>query len=889
LKPGRGLAGRMLSLLAVTTGVLILPTPSSASATSGAGIARAGVVDPVSTKPLMIDPAGRRLYVNSGRGTLVIREYDLDRPFGSMLLRKVPVPLRNVSLSNFEITPDWQNHRAFLLDRDLQPTPPCPYCSYIRVLDLRSLSFNSRQWQMNDLVPNFYPEGITYSASDRRLYVTGSMVGYPAYFFSVFSVPFYPTTILSIDVDTGKLAWLRTLTKCLRPMSGYAIGGGIFRSVQLPALYVGCARADTTSVAGVPYPGHTGVDRLWIDPKSDAVGALSFREDFFETSGSFASVVGMQTRVDFDYASERFFICSSAFTTPGTWVFDGLLNVWAGFIPAEDTNSMALGVNQGTGHVYLRAGGDGRVVVTEGRRTPVPQGNVYRVAGEGSQADNLTTFLADPVTERVFIPSTVSGRAELVALQDSLPPSGREDVDYDSLTGDIPESADTFSTFAAGGSGFGMHALLVGGAGGATSPTRNGLATFFVDSAVGRTVGISPGDRGTWAARVPLLDMRNVAASASAKAVGMDDLTTNDLRNAQQQVAELGPSPSPSSAPVGSSVAPLANWPWSQTACLDSEGNPAEPPKSTAPFGDAEVRCDLAHSKVDASSHATVGALGNVSVARTGFEGESHRTQAAGITATLAAYVRGLEVAIPGTGTLRIANVEQTVTTKAHGRSRTAHVTWNRVIEGVQILDASGHVTYACGATCDADAVASRVNDAFGLQLHMIVPDPEIVATPRGAFAGFQKSYSQYINDLVMNNDSSHEMPAVELEIYNDWSDKSRVFLQLAAIQSTATYGITSTAFGSPSSGGPTLSTLPGIPDRGQGLNVERNNDDARLAEKATGRPPAKGLLQTGLFLIRSPGAALSTALLMTLLGGLVALALRRKSLLEVLTEGHTR
>ncbi|HEX9775343.1 MAG TPA: hypothetical protein VGB83_07165 [Actinomycetota bacterium] len=867
----------VLSLLAL--GVL---TPTEL-AHAGSLFGKEGVVDIEPMQPLMIDVVSRRLYANVRKGGLSLREYDLDRGFGKMLLREKRLPIRNTAFSNYWITPDWEGRRAFILDYHppgYATDPECPYCSYVRVLDLDTLSLSDREWNLTQLVPNFFAEGITYSARDKRLYITGSLIGSAAFFMTVASGPVYPTTIVSLDVETGQVAWLRTLTKCLRPMSGYNVGGGIYRSMLRDALFVGCSRADTSALVGAPYPGNTGVARLTFDPDADLASAQSFREEFFQASGSFASVVGTETRTAFDYGSDRFVLISSALTTPGAWVFDGRMSTWVGFIPAADGADMAVGIDARSGHVYLREGNSGRVVLTDGRVTPVPQGNPYRVAPDTTAAPSVT-YLVDSTMRRVFIPVYTPDGSELIAVRDDVPAiEPGEPFDYDAITSGVPEGPNTLSTFAGGGSGFGVRALLVGGLGGASSPTRPGLIGQIVRDTVGET-GASPGDRGLMLGHVHSIDLRNVGASARAQVLGIDDLTNNDRGNVQREIARAGgEDEDPEEQTPQEQAAAFADWPWPASECLDAEGTPLEE-ENSGPLGRAAVDCDLERAEVEASAQAAVPATTGLSVSDTRSTGWVKRSVENGIVAELTATVKGFELQIPNLGSLEIGKIKQTVTTTAHGVPGSAEVDWKRMIKDLSISDASGDAVFSCAASCDPEAISDALNEVFGLRIRMTVPKPEVIESRGGAFAGIREEYRQYVNDLVMNNDTSREIAAVQFEIYNDWADKSRMLIQLAGLQVSSTFGVSSLATGGLPNGG-AASTLGGFGGTLVGTSPE--------PFVASGTQPLQGpiidrVIRGAMLLARSPGAALSVALLWLILGAGVALWLRRGSFALVLTE----
>jgi hypothetical protein len=398
--------------------------------------------------------------------------------------------------------------------------------------------------------------------------------------------------------------------------------------------------------------------------------------------------------------------------------------------------------------------------------------------------------------------------------------------------------------------------------------------------------------------------LRNIGATAQAQGIAPDALSDNDRGNAQSQVA-CGPacvartasqsdpgdqktyddiaSATEPTQPATSQAAGALTWPWAPAGCLDAQTTPVNA-SASAPLGEASVHCDLAQSQVSASAGAEALRSDALTIASSTFAANATRVQGVGVSTQATAAIRGLDLTLAGAGRLQIGAIEQHVTTTAGGRPGTNSVTWSRILQGVRVLDATGKVLFECTVCPDPHQVASAVNDALGLQLHMTVPDPEITTTPKGAFAGFEEKFPQYVNDLVMNNDPSAGVPAIQLEIYNDWSNKSRLFLQLAQIQSSAIYGISSTAFSDGGSDGGGGGSGPPPPTEVLPLKVQRIETPVPPITNSTGM--VQRVVRSALFLIRSPKDALAIALILILLSTFVGLGARRRTLMENLAAG---
>lgn len=854
--------------------------------------------------PLALDAARQRLYLMSRvRGELI--EYDLD-PRHEVLARRARLPMDGwLRLGNNNAF-DPVNQRLFIIDRPgttdqqschRQPPP----CATIRTVDLATLQLaEESQWDLPRLVPGFTPFGMTYAAMDHRLYVIGSFQSA----LNELTVPnkpmALPVGVVAIDVDavgSDAVAWVRPIKTCTLPLIDVTVGAGIYRSQRYPALYFGCSRADLATV-GQQLPGHVGVVRLWIDPSlrhaTLAESSLSndLREEFFRASGSFGDSSGITGRTGFDPATERFVMVSNSTNTKGTWVFDGVLSAWAGFVLSAGNNT-ALGLDLSSGTMIVKDGD--RFRVADLRATPATQGLTYSIPDGVWPTDaHFDAF------GRMYWAGAL-GKI-MVAKVPSLPRRFSTVTDYDSITHDIDEGPTTSVTFAGSSTGFGARVTMVGGSGGATAPVRPATFSRGIENRVGTTPGLASGDRGFSLGHLSRLDLRDTGAEAGAQAVALDDVTSNDdrtvrgldlqqeaARNARFVAEAMDQDPDGGSGVLEAVDAvpeqgrrPLAatSWPWAPAFCIQGVGEPTPDPDAQRTGSSSTiVRCDLGAGQAEASSGAAAVAADGVTIGEGAITSISRRLPGR-ISVESHASASGIEVAINGVGSLRIGKVALDVLTTAGGRPGTARVWESRRIEGVEVRDPQGQVMYACGATCDVHVVAAMINENLGGDMRMIVPEPEIITTPRGAYAGFRESYDRYISDLVMNNDASQAMPALQLEIYHDFSDKSRTIVQFAAVDSSSLYGI---------SANPAVARDPKLlpkdppPDPGIGGGPEpQGNPGSSFAQD-----PSDGLVTTlvrqALFLVRSPGQAVSMFLTLSLLVGFVVLSSRRRALGAIL------
>jgi hypothetical protein len=874
----RRLTRALVATSLLLTGFVIAPrVPGSAASTLeylGNLPQSAGAVP---TEITLVDAAHRRAYGHRlGAGT--ITEYDLDRPVAKMKLREAPLP-STVVAGNFspnQVALDSQHRRVFYLDWTGQDTT-CPYQSLVRSLDLVTLKAYGAPWDLNVQVPGFYAEGITYSATDHRIYLVGSL-GCEAFLAgSVQPAPVLPVVIVALDADSGKLQWTKTLSKCLHNMTIFSNGGAIFRSDHFPALYVGCMRPDAP-FGVAPFPGQAGILRLWIDPHGGLTAPAAFREELFAISGSFMDTSGANGQLLYDPHSERLMLATHSETTPGIWVLDGIMSAWVGFIPAEDGANSPIGLDTSTGHIYMRSGnlGGAPLIVADTRQTPVPQGRSYHL---NFQIPGTYFWIADPVRHLVFAMAFErqkkgGSRTYPVVLRDTIPSgSALPSIDYDSLTSDVPESASTISAFSGTSSGYGVNFEYIGGVGGTTAPAYQNPFTQNANL-VPRNSAISAGDRGVALSVLPSIDLRNVGASATAQEVTPDISTDDDRRTYQGQVAQKGEQAGLGDA--AQQVAAQMDWPWPAATCLDAGGKAIDA-GGAQQGGEAAAHCNLAKERASASASTGVENLDGVTVAGSSISSETFRG-ATGIVTKTVSRVRGLSLDVPGSGSLRIGSIELHVQTVAHGRSRTAHVTWAREISGAVLDDAQGHEVFSC-SVCDADELAAEVNDLFGLKVRMHVPEPQIAQTPHGAYAGFSKTVADYVNDLTALNDTSRAMPALQLEVYNDYQDRSRFLVQLAGIASDSIYGISML----PTDNVVTPPVLP-LP------KIKIPRPPVPVATNATVvTPPASSsslihrLITSTLLLVRSPKDALLIALTALLFFGAIVISARRRRLLALM------
>jgi hypothetical protein len=900
----------LLLCCALAVGFAVALAPAAASRASGAqGLKLLGrLPEPPGWKRssscsiVQLDAAARRMYYlcwDQSRSQAQLTAYDLSQKLPRPVQTANALPTGQVpsSISPYTTALDHRRHRLLLLASGVVG-------SEIYLFDLRSLR-KVGVWDLSQSLPGFAVAGLTYAPQDDRLYLIGDEYGSTAISASMSGIgtkALAPgTSVVALDPRTGRPLWIRPVPQCQQVMMSFTAGALIARSDRQPALYFFCSTGGTIDFN--PFPGEAGLVRLGVSKTTSENTALKLPIEFFPVSGSYSAGNAHTGIAAFDPGTDRFFVQSLAAATPGTWVFDGTLSAWVGFITAPNADDHYLGLDTSTGHFYM--GGDGSthpgwLLVADARITPVPQGTTYPYTPQ--------LFIpVDPRTHRLFVSMDLSaiggkkGQVGYVVLQDDTPQSRPlQPINYDAQTSNVPEGPRTITTFAGDIDGYGVRMALVGGLGGAVSD--------FHDVISGISTGLNLGDRGLMGARVSSVDLREVGASATAQSAESDTATDSDRGGIQQQLQTHG----------AQQAAALLNWPWVPATCLDSGGR-TPPQRQSGPGGTAEVRCDL--SKGTAQASASFGGFRasdqgvKVSVASASFSTNVMRDQSSGAVTRSTAIANGIDVAVPHAGELTIAKVVSVGETRAHGRPDTTGAGWARLLEGVVVRDAKGKVV-ASYDRCATDSRPGRrshtrpddcttmqrtINDTFGTRVRFDLPSPQIIATPRGAFAGIQQSDAAYLQGQTVYGQGTafHDeslgqraVPAVQIAVFNDSSGQSRLLLQLAAIQASSIYTISL-----PTYGGPPLPTTPSVGGTSVRVPVSTGSGGGVASGPVRPGPAPIGPTSTTTartssggsivgVLIRTPKEALLTAGMWVLFILAAVAVVRRRNLLDVLGGG---
>lgn len=926
----RGLLGALLAGVALVAAMGIPVTPKASAAEGGLRLLGRlpepnEALQPQATShtPFLIDHVDKRLYYSyvkpfnsNDPSATYIREYDLTPAIPRFVRESRLASPDEISpassLNPNQATIDRKRNRLLIVSfsGNIIACSDDPTCGgrgavgRIFVVDRKTLRVTD-VWVVGDRVPGFLPEGLVYSPEDDRIYSLGIIGSFiePNDLLTGKQPRNPPVAVAALDPENGNLVWIRPVPECAVQMSSADFGAAVYRSRLRNALYFACIRTDTS-------PETAGLVRLWIQPRAGVGDAAAFPLEVFPISGSYASGKGVTGVSSFDPATDRLFLMSQSPSTPGTWVFDGRLSAWVGFVTAPADNNRYAAVDVLTGRFYMAGepgeattvpnGGPelGYLVVSDGRQTPVPQGEVIAF---GKNAVDSYPIYVDPRQRRLFVSaSRKNGGTEWLVYRDAVPVAQPPpEIDYDALTTQTDEGPETLTTFAATVNGFGSRVLLTGGTGGATAIAEGvtlGLRDALregIDAIIIGLFGFQPArsDRGLFAARVTSLDLRNVGTSASARALALDPISDGEYETAVRATANRVRSkderadeerereegrPDDDDDP-GDDIERQLAWPYEPAFCLDA-GEDAATDDVSNQGGTAQVSCDLKSRSVRASSSFDAFSIPGISIGHSSFVSEVVRDAKLGTVTRTTAVTRGIEMSGPG-GSVTIARVVATATTRARGRSKTATAGWERRLEGVVVKDAAGRVLYECtqGDACDASAAVAAMNRVLVNRMRVSLREPLITATDGGAFAAVEESDGDFLNGLIANNDDLRAVPALTITVFNDWTEKSRLVVELAAIQASSIYGIT---------------PLPGF-DAGRGAGLPSPIPpvvapplppilDGALPPR-TGKTAIGRLVENPLFLIRSPKQAFLFGLTLLLFAGPAAAIWRRRTLVREL------
>lgn len=839
------------SLLALTLAV----TPALSATEQEGGLEFLGYLN---GNVSFVDSENRRAYAFKGTVNGDIAEYDLSGSGLPVLTQQFKASGVGNGVSGMDVVHhiglDSPGKRAFLLggtglERGADRV--------VRVLDLDSTHsthltyLQGIEWSFYKVTPGLFPLGVTYAPASGLLYVTAvTSNGVHEVVSDWYRRPAAPVFVVALKLvdpqgnytpnSPASVAWVKQVPQCQMVMWNINSPGAFIAVTRDEGkLHFACMRRRGQ-------PGQSGVVRIWITPGAGYQEAAGFRTDFFPISGLYTGGglglgEGMSGRSAFDPISERFFLQSQAEDNPGVWVLDGKLDAWTGFIAATNQN-LGIGVDVGSGHLFMNNGTDVGLRVADIRTKPVSQGRVFPIP----PASNRGVFPTDPVAHRVFFMSgsvSDSNVKTAVYLDQTLQGESLSPTDHDSHTQDVAEGLYTSSEFDAKATGFGARALIVGGYRGAISATGAfnpiGLAQIPQPNLCTRyTVGerevdadshlpeqqrgcLFPKDRDVHGTAVGSL-------SVSGTLYG-DDLSITKLTADARAV-----SPSDEASENEWKNRTGGGWPWSLVSCDASQGSQAKFEHG----GWARTDCDEKSAKALASSFFGGGSTSLVAdllsqanlsgeevdeaaskatlrIASTSFDSDTYLDSAQGGMVSYAlASAKGVELSLPGSGSLAIRQVSSEARAFSGGRPGKARAHFTRRISGVEVKDHEGKALFSSagcqtsyelappnpnmviGGFDSCSTLSKALNQFLGVKVRIDLPTPSLTATPKGAFAEVRKTDADHYQGVVIHNEAdatdntTWSTPAMEVSVSNDSDEKSRLVAQLAGSEVYTIYKI---------------------------------------------------------------------------------------------------
>lgn len=802
----------------------------------------------------------------------------------------------------------------------------------IEVLDLQTLEVVDTWRMTEEKTRGFLPLGLDYDQDRDRIYLVGtfeaSLVAHSILkeFGNGGAVP--NAAIAAVDAGSGDLIWINPLQGCDAPLRSNSHGSLVALSEARPMLYAFCAAGAT----GFQPAGQGGIVRLDVSEQDDATGVVDFPSDFFPVSGDYTSGAGVAA---LDRKGERFVAHSLADRTHGAWVFDGRRSSWIGFVAAPDNTNAYYGLDPSSGKHYMgggdTGGGTGYINITDARATPVPQGRLFsHIHSSSPWAQEVEGSLAivgnmvvDPSTGRLFVAYQQGPARGVLVLHDSTPPiTPRTPLDLDELTHDLPDDDKARLEFSANTSGFGAQYVQVGGWENVyTRPTLPFLGP--IASTEDNPANIRYGNRGATMSLVEETGIASSGSSATAIATQPDDNTPADAETKQNEATDpVGGLPSSGDEEEGEDVEET-----DYATCLDGVGEAVTNEQgSQEQPAHAVVVCDLAHLETTAHARFSGGSGGGgLIVSDSSFDGRTYREPDRGAVTETEAIAEGIFFGEADVGGFGIDRVTSTATTYANGLDGTSHVKWVRTVEGMRTFAADGTSSEPESCTTivesgkdvveegECESLQEDLNGLIPSRFEVRFPLPEVVATPGGAFASVQETETDFLGGQATYNDERRVVPGMEMTVFADGSQRGRLWVQLAAVKGDATFIRSPLSQFQPfSAAGPAGDAGPsptdGQPaDESTGSDQSTSEESTDVALPAAPPPPSddggEDLAGPNVFepishqerlvgafgwvpALRSLGdAALTGALYLVFLLP-VAEIVRRRRLLDVLTDG---
>lgn len=710
--------------------------------------------------------------------------------------------------------------------------------------------------------------------------------------------------VVRVSLSTGRVAWALMLGQCSFGATAFAFVNGV--NPNAPIFVVSTGGESKVVVGCLASRGVNPVHPLFT-------AALS---NFVTLSGASALTYSIPLdrqgqpiteRVAFRYGrpntlwaladpeGDRIFWVSIPTSRsqdqpqPSAVVFDSTRDSYIGASTIGAPNNRAPALAVGGGRLYAVDQSGIRVLDATG--TPPGQ-------GAPSSAFPIRAHLAvtDPVTRRLFVvPKSDSGPDNVFEVfQDGVPSvEAPAPPDPDSNTSQVEERQGvTAAAFTGHGEATAGRIRLVGGTTGFAGGATFGVPSLLKAVDLGESSDYRP--REVRVGEIGAVNLDTFAASAQAQAASADSAT-------------------------GSAVA-SGGWPFAEVACSGQE--PKGPSRSYGARTSSAVSCDRDKQRASADSSAeglelTVQLTAEaespelpVAVGHGSSEAIVRRDAKAGLVSEVSSEARGIVA-----GPVTIGSVRSEAQCRAKGRSGTAECSYTRSITGVVGMP-SGAAT-SCEQTwaratdyrpdsTSCDQLITELNKVQPGYLVFSIPAPDrrsgaLTGSPGGYQAVAEREFYQHLEDDTLNFDDSKQIPGLKVLYVNDSYDQpSRLDMQLANVQADSHYGISEIPQVAPADGGGVGSAAPPLgsvangaaetPDATGEAAPLRAADPNAAGPSAAGQGPPPSVAERAQAIVRrvldglrwlwrSPAEAVSIALLLTLLGGPLMLAYRRRRL----------
>lgn len=777
-------------------------------------------------------------FTNFDRSELYLIDTRAVEQVGTIDISGVPIRLS----SNVAATVDRENHRLFLAGNTgatLNRAPEPGSGDTLAVIDLTGeeppvvteLEFNDPVTQ----VEGSTVRALTYEPSTGTLYALmegQSEVAHQA-------GPYDATAVASFDVDSimqgdSSPEWVLPLYgMCPSVPSSRGVSMGASEGyVYLPCTGGAGIASTTFNVGGVPSPIMHGIARIRPEPGTTPSDTSNFEVELFPFGGNLGKGFAIA-----DSHSDLVFAATTGADSQKLYVFDPIRGAWTGAVKLGDANTVGTATDPATRRIYQADSSTGQVLVTEGDRVEVPNGQLYRT----DVADFRNNFppLVDPVTRRIFFKGAFTvckdgtppcesadefeDDSHIRAYQDNLPPApAPAPVDPDDRTEDVAEEpGETSSSLSGNAQAFGARYTFVGGTGNARVTNPSGLMEDHADPYM-RTAPLGASTRDLFfgqaiGASLAASSFGSPQVGASAAGFVPGDQTANDLRrNSDVQCAG-----SNLASQTGAPGDPGCFFEESDDERIDGMSWPDEFPEELRGHvslcrvfgGEGErgskpgsaVNCDPATPIAEAASVFDASEPSPFSVGHAEALTTVTRDPDRGTVSTAEAVARGVDVL----GVIRIGEVRTVAEAVAHGRPGTAETSLRREAYQVAIGPPGEEPAFTCGfgqEPCDLYQVAEAINEQFQPRIQATVPPPATAfdqdsdsrspdeevsnGTDGGAKATVEIDPYHFQSNRVINSIRQFEVPALTITAYDDHRLPSRHILQLGAVALDANYTV---------------------------------------------------------------------------------------------------